>query len=89
MGGQDKIRPLWRHHFSGIEGLIWVTDSNDRERIAEELHRVLNDDEMRDAVILVFANISKIYQMVQYYGEIVFMHDTCLLQLDHRHFDGV
>ena len=59
VGGQDKIRPLWRHYFTGTEGLIWVTDSHDRERIGEardEFHRVLDDDEMRDAVILVFAN---------------------------------
>nr|GMD20866.1 ADP-ribosylation factor isoform X2 [Ipomoea batatas] len=34
-------------------------DSNDRDRIVEardELHRMLNEDELRDAVLLVFAN---------------------------------
>jgi ADP-ribosylation factor 1/2 len=34
-------------------------DSNDRERISEardELMRMLNEDELRDAVLLVFAN---------------------------------
>merc|ERR1712026_483668 len=35
VGGQDKIRPLWRHYFQNTEGLIFVVDSNDRERIAE------------------------------------------------------
>ena len=40
-------------------GLIFVVDSNDRERIQEareELSRMLNEDELRDAVLLVFAN---------------------------------
>ncbi|KAF8069368.1 ARF1 [Scenedesmus sp. PABB004] len=59
VGGQDKIRPLWRHYFQNTQGLIFVVDSNDRDRIGEardELHRMLNEDELRDAVLLVFAN---------------------------------
>jgi len=35
VGGQDKIRPLWRHYFQNTQGLIFVVDSNDRERITE------------------------------------------------------
>ena len=59
VGGQDKIRPLWRHYFQNTQGLIFVVDSNDRERIqeaSEELQKMLNEDELRDAVLLVFAN---------------------------------
>ena len=59
VGGQDKIRPLWRHYFQNTQGLIFVVDSNDRERIAEardELNRMLAEDELREAVVLVFAN---------------------------------
>jgi len=59
VGGQDKIRPLWRHYYTGTQGLIFVVDSNDRERIEEartELHRIVNDREMRDALLLIFAN---------------------------------
>nr|CAH7720317.1 unnamed protein product [Callosobruchus chinensis] len=40
-------------------GLIFVVDSNDRERITEakdELMRMLAEDELRDAVLLIFAN---------------------------------
>lgn len=29
---QDKIRPLWRHYFTNTQGLIFVVDSNDRDR---------------------------------------------------------
>uniref|UniRef100_A0A2K5M7Q4 ADP ribosylation factor 1 n=1 Tax=Cercocebus atys TaxID=9531 RepID=A0A2K5M7Q4_CERAT len=59
VGGQDKIRPLWRHYFQNTQGLIFVVDSNDRERVneaREELVRMLAEDELRDAVVLVFAN---------------------------------
>ncbi|KAI5793059.1 ADP-ribosylation factor family-domain-containing protein [Geopyxis carbonaria] len=59
VGGQDKIRPLWRHYFSGTQGLIFVIDSNDRDRIEEartELHRIIQDREMKDCLLLVFAN---------------------------------
>merc|ERR550532_3924194 len=59
VGGQDKIRPLWRYYYQGTNGLIYVVDSNDRDRIEdarEELTKMLQEDEMRDAVLLVFAN---------------------------------
>ncbi|XP_052792437.1 uncharacterized protein LOC128226542 [Mya arenaria] len=59
VGGQDKIRPLWRHYFQNTQGLIFVVDSNDRERVPEakeELNRMLGEDELREAILLVFAN---------------------------------
>jgi ADP-ribosylation factor 6 len=59
VGGQDKIRPLWRHYYTGTQGLVFVVDSQDRERIDEakqELHRILSDREMKDCLLLVFAN---------------------------------
>merc|ERR1739838_1032657 len=59
VGGQDKIRPLWRHYYQNTQGLIFVVDSSDRERIGEareELMRMLSEDELRDAVLLIFAN---------------------------------
>eukprot|EP00475_Leptophrys_vorax_P019478 TRINITY_DN2662_c0_g1_i2.p1 TRINITY_DN2662_c0_g1~~TRINITY_DN2662_c0_g1_i2.p1 ORF type:complete len:153 (+),score=25.99 TRINITY_DN2662_c0_g1_i2:172-630(+) len=59
VGGQDKIRPLWRHYFNNTQGVIYVVDSNDRERAMEardELHRMLNEDELRGCTLLVLAN---------------------------------
>ncbi|KAI8056933.1 ADP-ribosylation factor 1 [Syncephalis plumigaleata] len=59
VGGQDKIRPLWRHYFQNTQGIIYVVDSNDRDRISDardELQRMLNEDELREATLLVFAN---------------------------------
>jgi len=59
VGGKDKIRPLWRHYYKAKNAVIFVVDSNDRGRIGEardELHRLLHEEELRDAVLLVFAN---------------------------------
>ncbi|KAI1420743.1 ADP-ribosylation factor family-domain-containing protein, partial [Xylaria sp. FL1777] len=44
---------------TGTQGLIFVIDSSDRQRIEEarqELHRIINDREMKDSLLLVFAN---------------------------------
>jgi len=59
VGGQDKIRPLWRHYYQNTHGVIYVVDSNDRGRVDEaalELQKVLREDELRDAMLLVLAN---------------------------------
>ena len=115
VGGQDKIRPLWRHYYQNTQGVIFVVDSNDRDRVDAardevitavprilfllffhrlnfssepwtrkvavsslffpsssflyshpdtynptliifQLHRMLNEDELRDSVLLVYAN---------------------------------
>lgn len=59
MGGQDKIRPLWRHYFQNTQGVIFVVDSNDRDRFDEardELRKMMVEEELRDAYLLVFAN---------------------------------
>jgi len=66
VGGQDKIRPLWRHYYQNTQGIVFVVDSNDRERIdnsagsdcsaRDELSQLLREDELKDAVLLVFAN---------------------------------
>merc|ERR1712100_476400 len=59
VGGQDKIRKLWRHYYENARGVIFVVDSNDRERMSEalgELQRLTTEEELRDAALLVFAN---------------------------------
>lgn len=53
------LRPARRHYYQNTQGVIFVVDSNDRDRVGEardELHRMLNEDELREAVLLVFAN---------------------------------
>lgn len=33
VGGQDKIRKLWRHYYQNTQDIIFVVDSNDRDRV--------------------------------------------------------
>lgn len=35
VGGQDKIRKLWRHYYQNTQGLIYVVDSSDTKRLPE------------------------------------------------------
>ena len=59
VGGQDKIRKLWRFYFQGTDGLIFVIDSSDRDRIndaKEELQHMLQEVELENAALLVLAN---------------------------------
>jgi ADP-ribosylation factor 1/2 len=59
IGGQDKIRPLWRHYYTNTDAVIFVVDSRDRDRIhtaCDELHRILQDPELSESALLVYAN---------------------------------
>jgi len=59
LGGRDKIRPLWRHYYQNMDALIFVVDSNDRERIEDAkaaLDMVITEEELRGKPLLVFAN---------------------------------
>lgn len=59
VGGQEKLRPLWRHYFNSTDGLIFVVDCQDRERVgkaAEEFKAIVQDPLMLHSAILVFAN---------------------------------
>merc|ERR1711904_338039 len=59
VGGRDKIRPLWRHYYQGTNAIIFVVDSNDRDRIEDardELYKMLQEGEVRNSVLLVYAN---------------------------------
>lgn len=59
VGGQDKLRPLWRHYFEGTDGIIFVVDSNDRSRVEtakQELLKLADDEALSQAALLVLAN---------------------------------
>ncbi|CAL5222812.1 g5231 [Coccomyxa viridis] len=59
LGGQTSIRPYWRCYYPNTQAIIYVVDSSDTERIgtsAEEFHAILDEEELRDALILVYAN---------------------------------
>merc|ERR1711976_96171 len=59
VGGQDKIRVLWKHYYQNTDGLIFVVDSNDKDRVddaSDELKKMLAEEELKDCVVLVMAN---------------------------------
>ena len=59
LGGQDRIRPLWRHYYQGMKGIIFVLDSNDLERCNEALDEVkllTTEDQLKDCPILIYLN---------------------------------
>jgi len=59
LGGQESLRTAWNTYYSNTEFILLVVDSTDRERLTitkEELHRMLQSDELSKASVLVFAN---------------------------------
>eukprot|EP00386_Alphamonas_edax_P007757 GDKI01025771.1.p1 GENE.GDKI01025771.1~~GDKI01025771.1.p1 ORF type:complete len:185 (-),score=39.72 GDKI01025771.1:27-581(-) len=59
IGGQDKIRQLWRHYYTDTDLVIFVVDSCDSARFdiaSEELHKLMTEQELKDAIVLVYAN---------------------------------
>lgn len=61
VGGQDKIRPLWKHYFQNTDALIFMIDACDHDRFEEareEFYKIYTDENIKDTLkaILIFAN---------------------------------
>jgi small GTP-binding protein len=61
LAGQTNARQFWNHHLQTMDGVVYVVDSQDRQRLElarDELYRVLDDPRMREsaAPLLVFLN---------------------------------
>jgi hypothetical protein len=59
LGGQTSIRPYWRCYYADTKAVVYVVDSTDRERLninKAELLAMMNEEELQDAKLLVFAN---------------------------------
>lgn len=59
VGGQSKLRMLWRHYYQDNDALIFVVDSVDVERLSiarQELQNLLQAEEMKESLLLVLAN---------------------------------
>eukprot|EP01033_Poteriospumella_lacustris_P019737 gene19737-14337_t len=59
LGGQTSIRPYWRCYYPNTDAIIFVVDSCDVERLSvakQELMAMLEEEELKDAILLVFAN---------------------------------
>eukprot|EP01113_Clastostelium_recurvatum_P048140 TRINITY_DN86_c0_g1_i1.p1 TRINITY_DN86_c0_g1~~TRINITY_DN86_c0_g1_i1.p1 ORF type:complete len:188 (-),score=46.96 TRINITY_DN86_c0_g1_i1:260-823(-) len=59
IGGQDRIRPLWRHYYHNTQGIVFLVDSSDHDRVdeaREEIHKLLAEYELNRVPLLVYAN---------------------------------
>ncbi|XP_036869501.1 E3 ubiquitin-protein ligase TRIM23 isoform X2 [Manis javanica] len=59
VGGKHKLRPLWKHYYLNTQAVVFVVDSSHRDRVSEahnELAKLLTEKELRDALLLIFAN---------------------------------
>lgn len=59
VGGQEKLRPLWKSYTRCTDGIIFVVDSVDAERMEEaktELHKIAKTSENQGVPLLVVAN---------------------------------
>ena len=47
VGGQDQLREFWRHHFTGTQGVVFVVDAADQDRLTDakaEFEKVVTDE---------------------------------------------
>eukprot|EP00916_Digyalum_oweni_P023253 GHVL01038627.1.p1 GENE.GHVL01038627.1~~GHVL01038627.1.p1 ORF type:complete len:208 (-),score=53.55 GHVL01038627.1:16-606(-) len=60
LGGQTALRPIWKSYFSETDGIVYIIDTSDTDRIHESyniLNNALNDENLRNGVpLLIFAN---------------------------------
>ncbi|CAL1536132.1 unnamed protein product [Lymnaea stagnalis] len=67
VGGQHKIRPLWKHYYFNTQAVIFVVDSSNRERLEEaqgELVKLVQEKELKEASLLIFANKQDVEECV-------------------------
>ncbi|KAL7832083.1 hypothetical protein AOLI_G00296310 [Acnodon oligacanthus] len=59
VGGQEKLRPLWKSYTRCTDGVVFVVDSVDAERMEEaktELHKITRSSETQGVPVLIVAN---------------------------------
>lgn len=59
LGGSDKLRGFLNYYYQNTNGIIFVVNSNDKDRIqfaAEALNKLLAEEELKFRDLLVYAN---------------------------------
>ncbi|XP_077359520.1 ADP-ribosylation factor-like protein 4D [Festucalex cinctus] len=59
VGGQEKLRPLWKSYTRRTDGLVFVVDASEAERMEEakvELHKISRSSENQGVPVLILAN---------------------------------
>ncbi|KIW04979.1 uncharacterized protein PV09_04141 [Verruconis gallopava] len=63
VGGQKSLRTYWKNYFEKTDTLIWVVDSTDASRLTDcrdELKKLLVEERLMGASLLVFKNKSDV-----------------------------
>jgi ADP-ribosylation factor 1/2 len=58
-GGRSNMRTFWHHYYENTEGIVFVVDAADHNRIhdaVDELNRLLVEDQLLGVPILIFLN---------------------------------
>ncbi|XP_078531282.1 E3 ubiquitin-protein ligase TRIM23 isoform X2 [Lissotriton helveticus] len=82
VGGKHKLRPLWKHYYLNTQAVVFVIDSSYRDRVTEahsELAKLLTEKELRDALLLIFANKQDVAGAlsVEEVTELLSLHKLC------------
>ncbi|XP_016097809.1 E3 ubiquitin-protein ligase TRIM23-like [Sinocyclocheilus grahami] len=82
VGGKHKLRPLWKHYYLNTQAVVFVIDSCHRDRLMEshsELAKLLTEKELRDALLLIFANKQDFpgAVSVEEMAELLSLHKLC------------
>ena len=59
LAGQERMRNVWKYYYTSTDGIVFVVDASNKERVLEakdELSKVMSNEEARQIPILVFAN---------------------------------
>ncbi|CAJ0882204.1 10103_t:CDS:2 [Entrophospora sp. SA101] len=59
LGGQDSLRATWKTYYVKTKAVIMVIDSTDKNRLhisRKELHTMMEDENLVNSVLLVYAN---------------------------------
>lgn len=59
VGGQTRMRSVWDHYCEHTDGLVYVVDSTDRQRLEDsrrEFEHILKNEHMKNVPVVLLAN---------------------------------
>lgn len=77
LGGQETMRTVWDAYYLNTDAIIYVIDSSDenlQHESREEFYKLLKNEELKNAVVLIFANkqdlptAKKDMEIIEFYG---------------------
>ncbi|XP_004441757.1 PREDICTED: ADP-ribosylation factor-like protein 14 [Ceratotherium simum simum] len=59
VGGQEKMRPMWGYYCENTDGLVYVVDSTDKQRLEDsrrEFEHILKNEHIKNVPVVLLAN---------------------------------